>query len=329
MTTSTILNRRLFLSLSAAVAVAALPHVSSAQTVWPTGTVQLLVPARAGGGTDAAARVLAGALQERTGQSFVVVNNPGGGGVVAAETVRAAAPDGQTLLFFHSGIFSMYHTGTYDHSPLDEFTTAAELAVGSSYSLAVSADSPYQTTADLVAASIAAPNSISLGVQLRGSTHFMAGLLVMDSDAQFRIVDAGSDADKLVQLQGHQIDAALVNTSGALQYVETGDLRILGTIGGSPDRDAATPDIPSLVEQGYERVVYGLDFLIMGPAGMDPAVVSAINAAINGTVEDPEVSAQLATMNFPLTAIAADDIPARLQSIDASVSATAELLGLN
>ena len=322
-------SRRLFLSLTAAVAVSALPLAGNAQAAWPTGSVQLLVPARAGGGTDAAARVLAAALQERTGQSFVVVNNPGGGGVVAAETVRTAAPDGQTLLFFHSGIFSMYHTGGYDHSPLEEFTTAAELTVGGSYSLAIAADSPYQTVADLVAASIAEPNMISLGVQLRGTTHFMAGLLTMDSDAQFRIVDAGSDADKMVQLQGHQIDAALVNTPGALQYVETGDLRILGTISGAPERDAGAPDIPSLAEQGYESVVYGLDFLIMGPAGMDPAIVAAINTAMNATAAEPAVVDQMAMMHFPLTAIPAQDIQARLQSIDASVAATAELLGLN
>jgi len=191
-------SRRAMLALTAAAALGAMAPQGAMAQAWPNGSVQLIVPARAGGGTDAAARILAAALQENTGQPFVVVNNPGGGGVVAAETVRTAAPDGQTLLFFHSGILAMHHTGAYEANPLDSFTTAVTMPVGGSYALAVAADSPYQTVDDLVQASIASPNSLSMGVQVRGSTHFMAGLLMMDSGAQFRIVDAGSDADKLV-----------------------------------------------------------------------------------------------------------------------------------
>lgn len=322
-------TRRGVLALAAAAALTAIVPAGAQAQAWPNGTVQLIVPARAGGGTDAAARILAAALQARTGQPFVVVNNPAGGGVVAAEEVRTAAPDGQTLLYFHSGIFAMHHTGSYAPDPLQSFTTAAALAVGGSYALAVAADSPYQSVDDLVQASIAAPNSISLGVQVRGSTHFMAGLLMMDSNAQFRIVDAGSDADKLVQLQGHQIDAALINTPGTLQYVQNGDLRILATIAGSPGRDPGAPDVPSLAELGYQDAVYGLDFLIMAPAGLDPAVTEAINAAIAAVAEDPAIAEQFTTMRMPLTPVPMAELQSRLETTDRSVGATAALLGLN
>lgn len=322
------LTRRTLLALGTGVAMlAAMPAL--AQSAWPSGSVQLIVPARAGGGTDGAARLIASALQERTGQPFVVVNNPGGGGVVAAEEVRNAAPDGQTLLFFHSGILAMHHTGAIEANPLTDFTTAAAMAVGGTYALAVAADSPWQTVADLVAAAQADPNAITLGVQIRGSTHFMAGLLMMDSGAQFRVVDAGGDADKLVQLQGHQIDAALINTAGTLQYVQNGDLRILGTIAGEDMRDPATPDTPSVAEQGYPSVVYGLDFLIMGPAGMDPAVTAAIGDAFAAVTTDPAIAAQFETMHMPLTAVPAAEIGPRLADVDTRVAATAELLGLN
>ncbi len=322
------LNRRAMLALgTGALMMASLPAM--AQSGWPSGSVQRVVPARAGGGTDGAARIIASALQEQTGQPFVVVNNPGGGGVVAAETVRSADPDGQTLLFFHSGILAMHHTGAIEADPLEDFTTAAAMAVGGTYALAVAADSPWQNVADLVAAAEADPNGVTLGVQIRGSTHFMAGLLMMDSGAEFRIVDAGSDADMLVQRLGHQIDAAMINTAGTLQYVESGDLRILGTIAGEAGRDPAAPDIPSVAEQGYENVLYGLDFLIMGPAGMDDATIDAINAAFTGVVSDPEVAAQFETMRMPLTAIPAEETRARLEATDARVAQTAELLGLN
>ncbi|MBF9036755.1 PhnD/SsuA/transferrin family substrate-binding protein [Rhodobacterales bacterium HKCCE2091] len=295
---------------------------------WPAGSVQLVVPASPGGGTDAAARLIAAALQEETEGSFVVVNNPGGGGAVAAEQVRTADPDGSILLFYHSGLLSTYHTGGYDHSPIDEFTLIAALPVAGSYALAVQADSPYQTAADLFEATVAEPNAITLGVQLRGSTHFMAGLIAMDSGAEFRIVEAGSDSDKLVQLQGGQIDAALINTPGTMQYVENGDLRILATISGTPDRDAGAADYPSLAELGYGNSVYGLDFLVMGPTGMDEAVVATINDALTAVLNDPEISEQLTTMRLPISPLGVEDSRARVIESDQRTQATAELLGL-
>lgn len=319
--------RRVFLTTAMASAMTLSLSAAHAGN-WPSGSVQLIVPAKPGGGTDAAARVIAAALGEKTGGNFVVVNNPGGGGAIAAEQVRSAAPDGTTLLFFHTGILSSYHTGGYDHSPIEEFAIAIAMPVAGSYSLAVPADSPYQTMADLVQATKDNPEKITLGVQLRGSSHFMAGLIAMSSGSQFRVVEAGSDADKLVQLQGNQINAALVNTPGALQYVQKGDLRVLATIAGTPDRDKNAPDLPSMAELGYADAVYGLDFLILGPKGMDAADVEAVNAAFTAVLADDEITAQLAKMRMPISAMSVADSQTRLKSSDKRVKATAQLLGL-
>lgn len=326
-------RRRLLQSTAAATAMllcaGPMATPAAAQAAWPNGPVQFIVPAGPGGGTDAVARVMAEHLQSTLGAPFVVVNAPGGGGAVAAEQVRAVAPDGQTLIFFHTGILSTYHTGGYPHDPLTAFSTAAVMQVGGSYALAVQADAPWQTMDDLVQATIAAPNSISLGIQMRGSTHFMAGLLAQDSGAQFRLVEAGGDADKLVQLTGGQIGAALINTPGTLQYVEAGSLRILGTIGGTPDRDPGAPDYPSMAELGYPNTVYGLDFLIMGPAGMSDEVSEAINAAFNAALADPVVAERYATMRFPLTGMELEAGRARIAATSEQVRVTAGQLGLN
>lgn len=323
----TALTRRSLLALT--TAAFALPLAAQAQSAWPSDTVQMIVPVRAGGGTDNASRVLAEALQAATGQNFVVVNVDGGGGAVGFEQVRTAAPDGRTILFFHSGMINAHITGRYPHDPLTAFAAANVIPVGGSYSLAVRADAPWATTADLVAASIAAPNTLSLGVQLTGTSHFMAGLLALDSGAQLRLVEAGGDADKLVQLQGGQIDAAFVNTPGTLQFVETGALRILGTLSGTPERDPAVADIPSLAEQGYESAVLGLDFLVLLPAGTDSAIVSAVHATFNSVIEDPVVSERLRTMRFPLSTTTEAEGNARLADTAARLRETAALLGLN
>ncbi len=322
--------RRGFIALAAmaATGLALAPGMAAAQD-WPSGSVQLVVPAKPGGGTDAAARVVAAALGQKTGGDFVVVNNPGGGGAVAAEQIRTAGSDGQQLLFYHTSFLTTYHTGGYDQNPLEEFTLIAAMPVGGSYALAVSVDSPYETMADLMQAASDNPGKITLGVQLRGSTHFMAGLIEMGNDASFRVVEAGSDADKLVQLQGRQIDAALINTPGTLQYVESGDLRVLATISGQPDRDPNAPDYPSAAELGYENAVYGLDFLIMGPKGMDEGLVEAINAAFGAVLGDPEVAGQLTKMRFPVTHLGVAESRERTKAADKRVGDTADALGLS
>ncbi len=295
---------------------------------WPKGSVQFVVPAKAGGGTDAAARILAKALQEKLGKPFVVVNQPSGGGSVASETVRNSKTDGSTILFYHSGMFSSYHTGQYDHSPSEEFTTCAVMPVDGSYSLVVGPDSPYSSIEDLIAATRTNPGKITLGVQLKGSSHFMAGLLIKDSDAQFKIVEAGSDADKLVAVQGGTIDAAFVNTPGALQYAEADKLNILATIAGFSERDPGAPDYPSLYELGYESAVYGLDFFILGPAGLDPAVAEKVNLAFKEVMSDPAVSGQFDKMHMPLRYLPLADSETRLVEGDRKIGETAAILGL-
>lgn len=310
-------------------AAAMAPGAAIAADPWPNGAVQLIVPAKAGGGTDAAARIISAALQEKIGAPVVVVNVPSGGGTVAAEQVRLAKPDGQTLLYFHNGILTMYHTGGYEHSPVDDFTTIETMQVGGSFAVTVPADSPYQSVADLIQATKDNPNQITMGVQLRGGSHFTTGLLTMDSDAKFRIVEAGSDADKLVALQGHQINAAIINTPGAMQYVESGDLRILATVAGFPERDPNAPDYPSLSELGYKNAVFGTDFLILGPAGMDPGVVETINAAVSEVLNTPAVAEQLKNMRLPISPMGVEASQQRFVDSDKVIEKTAEILGLN
>src|SRR5918994_2093416 len=65
---------------------------------YPTRAVTILTPFAAGSVTDAAARVLAAALQEQLGQTFIVENRPGAGGLLSASAVARAQNDGPTPL---------------------------------------------------------------------------------------------------------------------------------------------------------------------------------------------------------------------------------------
>ncbi len=267
--------------------------VLAKEVVWPKN-VEIYVPAAAGGGTDAMARIVGSQVAEDSGNNLAIINSMAGNGIVALETVRNARPDGSTLLFFHSTMLIQSATGFYNHNVLDDFTV---IAVGSfdadgAYALVVPADS-FKTFDELVTYAKENPGELLLGVQTGGSTHIMAGLITMNAGIEMKFVDAGSDTEKLTTLVGKNIDAALVNVNQAVQYKKAGKINVLGVVSKGPDggRSEVLPEVKSFVEQGYKDTYLDSVNFVLGPKGMDKDLVAKIynyfkNAANNKNVEE-------------------------------------------
>src|SRR4051812_22615004 len=85
--------RRLAVVALGAAAVASPAHAQQ----YPTRTIEIVVSYAAGGSTDFVARALAQRIQERLGQTAVVLNKPGASGTLGATYVARANPDGHTL----------------------------------------------------------------------------------------------------------------------------------------------------------------------------------------------------------------------------------------
>jgi tripartite-type tricarboxylate transporter receptor subunit TctC len=83
-------------SLAAAAALG--PGPAQAQD-YPSRPIRLVVAFAAGGTTDFVARLVAGELKARLGQSVVVENKPGANGAIGADYVAKSEPDGFTLFF--------------------------------------------------------------------------------------------------------------------------------------------------------------------------------------------------------------------------------------
>lgn len=100
------------------------------EDVWPKGTtVNIDVPAKAGGGTDLRTRYLAQALGEVCpGVNFVVTNYDTA--EVGAEHAKNAKPDGLTLTTNHGGAIIQYLTGTSNVNVKDDMKTVGILTLG-------------------------------------------------------------------------------------------------------------------------------------------------------------------------------------------------------
>src|SRR6058998_674376 len=74
-----------------------------AEYSYPKGPVRVILPFPAGGGVDTAGRILAQALSESLGKTFVIENRGGANGNIGTEAAARATPDGYVLLFTGAG----------------------------------------------------------------------------------------------------------------------------------------------------------------------------------------------------------------------------------
>lgn len=311
-------------NLTAVLALALTTGAAMAQS-WPNGSVQLLVPSRPGGGTDIMGRIFADYLQQATGTPVVVVNQPGGGGLVAFEEVRNATPDGQTLLFNHTGMQVMYHTGRYEH-PVSAFTTLGIAMTYPPQVFAVAANAPWQTMREFVEDARANPGQRTIGVSLGGTTHFIAGTIMLNEGVDLRLVEAGPEVDKIAGIQGGHIHIGNLGAGTARQFEESGQMRVLCMIDPVPSPDY--PDYIPCVDQGVD-VSWFAPLVVWGPAGMDPATAQAINTALRGMADDATVQQRLAATDSAYVPRDLAESQALIAREDATIDALARHLGLS
>lgn len=302
-------------ALLAALALAISASAVQAQS-WPNGPIQLVIPSRPGGGTDIMGRIFADYLGQATGALVAVINQPDGGGIVAQETVRTSAPDGQTLLFQHTGVLVQQATGRYEQ-PLDQFTT---LGIAQSYPpqvFAVHPDAPWTTMAEFVADARINPGQHTIGVSLGGTTHFIAGVIMLNEGVELRLVEASAEVDKVAGIQGGHITIGNMGAGSARQFVQTGQLRVLCMI--DPVADPDYPEFQTCRDQGV-NVSWIAPLVVWGPAGIPAETAEAINTAIRGMGGDPAVMARLATADSSF-------VPHDLAEAQAIIARESEMIG--
>lgn len=270
---------------------------------WPSGNITVYVPGSAGGGTDAFARILTSYLGRATNATFTVVNESGGNGSVACEAVRNATPDGSTLIVYHPTMLIQYYQGMYDKDPTntENFTVIGTLQNGGDGDvLVVPKDAPYNTLDELITYCKANPGKVMFGNQNGGFGQMETMQLKQKADIDIGFVDSGAQADTITALLGGNIDCCFIGLAAALQYSESGDMKMLAICNAEPSKNA--PDLPTFKSLGYD-VVLKVDMVLLGPGNMDPELVSKINEVVAGMAADEESIKLNANMNNSFTPV--------------------------
>ena len=258
--------------------------------------LHFVVPGGAGGGWDGCARGTGEALVKSgiLGSASFENMSGGGGGKALAWMIKTqpkntimvqSTPIVLRSISRHEGyISSDAASGVLSYK---DVTPIAGI-IGDFGAIAVAADSPFQTFADVVAAYNADPKSVKMaGGSTRGSMDHLIGALAFQS--------AGANPNDVVYIPydgGGQALAGLLSGEGQIlstgfsEALGAGDqVRILGITAN--ERSADAPDVPTLKEQGYDA--YFVNWRgFFGPPGMDAGARDEIANMLGDMQSTPE-----------------------------------------
>lgn len=261
---------------------------ASAQDVFPTKPIKIVVPYAAGGPADLLARGVAEKLAPRLGQPVVIENKPGAGGHTGAEQVAKGPADGYTLVLAtiaHNGAVKLYPNLRYD--PAKELKPIVLLAEAPSI-LIVKQDLPAKSVQDLLTLAKAQPGKLTYGSAGSGSAmHMAAELFRSMTKVDFVHIPYRGGAPAMVDLLGGQVDMLFESLGTAHAQLKSGKIRALAVTGSS--RSPTLPDVPTVAEAGvpgYSSVPW---YTISAPTGTPAAVMNKLNTEINAVLKDKDL----------------------------------------
>jgi len=259
------------------------------QTDYPNKPVRMVVGFPAGGISDVLGRAVAITLAKQLGQPVIVENKPGAGTTIAGDFTARAAPDGYNLwlqdITSHAINAALYAKLPYDS--LKDFTYVAMIA-STPLMLVVHPSNGAHSVRELVAELKANPGKLSYGSSGNGTIVHLAGeMLKQAAGVDVLHVPYKGSGPATQAILGGEVSFVFSTMPPALAAAKSGRLRALAVT--TPKRVTAAPEVPTMVESGlrdFEIVLYSG---ILGPKGMDAAVVKKLHGAFAATVQAPEI----------------------------------------
>lgn len=227
---------------------------------YPSKPIHLIVPFKAGGGTDSIGRGIARSLEEVAGVSVVVDNVTGAGGAKGILYSLKADPDGYTVLM--DGSADITAPLTFQNLPftLDDFIYIGAFFTSPTYVLSHK-DRKLTSLEELLERAKASPGKLTVGTAgPAGAQMIMASAIRGITGADFRIIPYSGGADLKKALAGNQVDAGVIHAPVMLDSVKAGEVGVIGTglpltrITYPPIRDTKTlKDIGIDIEIGITR----------------------------------------------------------------------------
>ena len=309
-------------SMLSVVAVALLCLNPGSAGAYPDRNIMLIVPFAPGGPTDIIARIISAAFQKSLGQSVIVDNRGGAAGNIGMSAAARAVPDGYTLLLTSTAIAvnpALFSNLGYD--PFKDFVPISEL-VNAPNVIVVRPDSGIKSIGDLVARAKAAPGTFNYSSPGVGTKSHLSGeeLKLRAGIQMTHVPYRGAGPAALAVLEG-TTQVGSVALAAAESMVKSGQLKALAVTGAK--RWFSLPDVPTMVESGYQGFVSDTFNALFAPAGTPAAIVAVLAKESQVSLRTPEALTQAHNAGFEVVAGTPEQLTARLA---AEIPAVKELV---
>jgi len=284
--------------LATGIAAPALLNIRSARADYPDRPVKIVVANTPGGPSDLIGRVIAAALGQSTGNTFIIENIGGAGSNLGMGYVAHAEPDGYTILLA-TNAFSINVT-LYDKIPYDpvrDFVGVCELA-SSPGIFVVRSDLPAKTMKEFVALARANPEKFNISTPPIGTSgHIQAELLKIRANLpklESVVFKGGGDALQALLSGTVQLNAGSIPPT--MPHIKAGTVRCLAVL--SENRWPDLPDVPTMAEAGYKDFVLAVDTVLLAPSKTSPESVKWLETATLKVLGTPEMKTRLFEAGF-------------------------------
>lgn len=262
------------------------PQLAEAQA-WPSKPIRFVIPFGAGSATDALSRIAGQELEQTLGQPIIIVPKPGADGALAAGEVKRAAPDGYTFMFGTNSPLAVVPNILKEppYNVLTDFTPVTFLGENSFF-IVVHPSVPAKSIAELVAFAKASPTPLNYAT---GNTYALVSTSMFAANNRIKLeaVRYKSEPDAMTDLLSGRVQLMNGTATSTMPHIKAGKLRALST--SFAQRSPLMPDVPSLIEAGQPPFPIGPWFGLVGPAGLPPEIVTAMNKAMAAALAKPSV----------------------------------------
>ena len=264
---------------AALLTLSLMPGMARAQGGYPNKPVRLIVAYAAGGVADVIARIVMTPVGAELGQSFVVDNRPGAGGAIGTRACANATPDGYTLCMGSQSSLILnpmqFKEASYD--PIKSFTPITLIGYAPNL-LVVSPKLAVRSVDDLMKWLKAHPGAAWGTSGVGTQNHLTAIYLNKAFGLRIEHVPYKGGVLAVQDVLAGQIPMAMDQISSSIAHVRRGTL--VAVLQSGLARSSHLPDVPTFAETVFPKFRFDSFQALVGPAGMPPAIVQRLNAAV-------------------------------------------------
>ena len=264
---------------------------------FPSETVEIMVPAAAGGGWDSTARAMQKVFESEDviTEPVEVFNVDGGGGATGLAQLQKENGSPHDLMM--TGLVMIGALEQADSPVSLDDTTPIAIMTSEAEAFVVPKDSPYQDIKDVVEAYEKDPKSVTFGGgSAGGSDQLVAAELLQEAGAdagKMKYVGYSGGGEAVAGILSGDVAVGVSGVSEFESQIEAGDMRLLA-VSTAESLDVAGEPAPTLKDQGYDVDFSNWRALVAAP-GLTDDQAADVTKVVDQLHESAGWKAQLET----------------------------------